>query len=265
MRKISNFEYRKISSSFSFSSNRSIIDMFEENNIKNLMKENSYLKIKLKSDNYIESSNMEINGLLGDLVKLFHQKGKKGYHSELKQISLFFYLIGGKQLYEALSANLNFPSLSTVKRHLASLEDLDYKDGLIRVTEFAKFLNQQKYPKYIFGSEDMTKIKPVIRYDSKNNSVVGLSAPLDRESGLPVLNIFEFDNTERVFELTKTYEIAPYVNTIMLQPLLNKSVAYPIVLYGSNNKFTYIDVGNRWSYLKKILKEYEIELYGKII
>lgn len=265
MIKVSKYEERKLSNLVNFEYHPSVLKFWQETNVTTIMKENSLLRNKLKTLTTASEDEClsEVEGLLGELVKLCNTSNRNKYSENIKKLALNLYLIGGKKLYEILSANLPLPSLSTAKHYLYSLQDLDYRNGKLMCNELAKYINQYNLSKVVYGAEDMTKIKETLRYDSKTNEIVGLSAPLSEETGLPIADLFIFDNIERAYELVKTYDTAPYVNVFMIQPLTNKCMPFPVLLFGSNNKFTHLDVTNRWVLIKDLLSSYGIELLGK--
>lgn len=89
------------------------------------------------------------------------KKGGQRYNDTLKLFATYLFVIGGRMLYETLSANLPLPSLSTISRTLDNSGCLII-EGDMRVTELEKFLHMRKLPFYVWLSEDATRIKLVV-------------------------------------------------------------------------------------------------------
>lgn len=207
------------------------------------------------------TSNTIGTALLEDLNKLAKKK-KIHYTLELKQYGLYVLLLAGNVLYDNLRRNLRLPSRSTELKYFATLEDLDFKEAVLRATEIFQYLSKNKYPLCGWGSEDATKILPGVRYCSKTNKMVGLVGPLNHGSGLPDVSKFEFNSIDESYGVYHSYPKAEYVNVQMFQPITNKAMPFVLNMYGTDNKFNHQHVTNRWIHTKNALNSFGIQLLG---
>lgn len=160
---------------------------------------------------------------------------------------------------------MGLPSISTVLKFLATQEDLEFREGVLKATELLKYLLKHDYPLVGFLSEDMTKIKSCLRYCSKSNNIVGLVALLDKNTGMPMTEDLEFNSLKQAFQAVEKMDLAEYVNVLMFQPLAQYAVPFCLLMYGSNNKYTYQDAINRWNFTQKSLEYVGIKFIGKQI
>lgn len=67
----------------------------------------------------------------------------------------------------------------------------------------------------------------------------------------------------------KTYianhPMANYLYAILVKPLNDISPAFPLCLFGTDNKFTSKDVLNRWTYIAQELKKVGVNILGMIV
>ncbi|XP_077255609.1 uncharacterized protein LOC143893763 [Temnothorax americanus] len=180
------------------------------------------------------------------------KKGGQRYDDTLKLFATYLFVIGGRMLYETLSANLPLPSLSTVSRTLDNSGCLII-EGDMRVTELEKFLHMRKLPFYVWLSEDATRITGRIQYDSKSNQLVGFPLPLNND-GMPVTHSFTATCAKKIEEYFSTNSPASLLYVIIAQPLVYQAPSFCLCLYSTDNKFEADDVIKRWSYTVKYLR-----------
>lgn len=200
---------------------------------------------------------------LRKLVEMSAGKNRK-YEKSVKETFTSIYLVGGKMLYGILYQLLDkkCPCLSTIRKFINSIEDVSFREGYLRMAEFRKFLDTMNYPRFVWLSEDMTKIKPRKRYCSSTNSIVGLSVPLDSDTGMPFVDTFEFSSLEKALAVCEKYKNAEYVNAIMGQSLCPDSTPFCLMLYGSDNKFTHLQPLKRWEFLTDVAASMDIGVLG---
>lgn len=228
-----------------------------------------YLECKKNVENIIKTDFINIKEketLIEILLKTKNNnKNKKlhgrRYEGNLKKFTLYLYLNGGKFTYENLTKNFDgsFPSLSTVKNLLSSISTM--LESEVRIEHLYKFIIQRNFQLVVWISEDQTKVVEQVVYDTKSNRLLGFVSTLD-SNGFP---------NEMNFVATSAYTIkkhfdngirAPYVNIVMAQPLNSNASAFCIAAYGSDNKFNYKDVGNRWKFLEDRCLQKQIKVLG---
>lgn len=237
----------------------------DETKLEKLVKERAELSKQLretKSQNALVSSLNFNNDLLRELYEISKLK-KKTYPQRLKQYCLYIYLIGGRLLYEFLAKNMGLPSISTVLKFLASQEDLEFREGVLKSTELLQYLMKNNYPLVGFVSEDQTKITTSLKYCTKSNNIVGLVAPLSEETGMPMTEGLAFESLQIAYNAVHKLDHAEYVNIFMYQPLAQNAVPFCMLMYGSNNKYTNAHALNRWRYILNALEYVGIEMLGK--
>lgn len=183
------------------------------------------------------------------------------YNENLKKFCLYLYLTGGKYTYENLNKNFegSLPSLSLVKSLLVATEP--YSESFVRIEHLYKYMEKRKYDLFVWISEDQTKIVEQITYSSKSNRLMGFVYSLDT-NGFPEENTFLATSAYAIKKHFDSGIRASYVNIVMAQPLHNKSSAFCIAAYASNNKFTFDDVNNRWEFIKLKCSGYNINALG---
>lgn len=86
------------------------------------------------------------------------------YENSLKLIATYFFIIGGRILYETLAANLPLPSVSTISRTINACSS-SLIEGTCRVIDFKQFLQARNLTSLVWLSEDATRITGRIQYD----------------------------------------------------------------------------------------------------
>lgn len=157
---------------------------------------------------------------------------------------------------------LALPSLPSTNRYLT----IHYKpiEGILRSKELNIFLEERELKKVVSLSEDATRVVGRLQYDSNTNQISGFVLPLHKTNGLPVPFSFPArDTTEIMQYFDEHHPISSNVNVIMAQPIGKKtSPAFCLLIFGSDNKYTYKDVCNRWEFIIHELKKNE---YNRIV
>lgn len=186
-----------------------------------------------------------------------------GYrHSdELKFYAAYIRMLSGKLAYETLKANAqrSLPSLPTVDRFIAKVQSNVF-EGLLRTEELSQYLTALKLPKIVALSEDATRITNRIQYDRHTNQLVGFVLPLG-ENGMPIVG---FNKACSAAQMEKCfYDIqtgqeknqASFLNVVMAQPLAVGIPPFCLLLFGSDAKYTSIDIDKRWDFISDELKK----------
>lgn len=179
-----------------------------------------------------------------------NEVGYKGnrYEEEIKEIASYCYIRGGKFFYNFLSINLSLPELSTVRRFMSDEMNLLY-EGEMQFDFICDFMRSNNIKMQVGIFEDGTKINEKIDYDVQNNSLIGLVAPFNTNTGLPDVHHFKARNALEIFNHIKNSPRASYLQVIMAQPNDVRSPSFVLGYYGTDNKMTQSDVFTRGNYI----------------
>lgn len=97
-------------------------------------------------------------------------------------------MLGGRLNYETLYSNLPLPSPTSVGRYLYD-NGPNIVEGVMRVSQLKKYLQDRNLPLTVFACEDGTRLTGRLQFDPATNQIVGLVLPLD-EHGVPKTNSF---------------------------------------------------------------------------
>ncbi|CAG9767012.1 unnamed protein product [Ceutorhynchus assimilis] len=228
--------------------------------------ENIERNIKKSCADHYEFAELNMNNFLNLLIKHAKQNSSSTaknnrFTDDLKKFCLYLFIIGGKLNYETLQKNLQniLPSLSSVRRSLN--KNLSVIEGVVSMCELKNYLVKRKLPLSVFISEDQTAILKKIQYDPKSNKLVGVLLPKDN-TGFPVTNKFIVSSIQDIRNAFEKEIITNNAYVFMAQPLKDKVPAFCLCIFGSNNKFSYEDVINRWTFVVTEAHKYGIEIYG---
>ncbi|KAK3918403.1 hypothetical protein KUF71_000975 [Frankliniella fusca] len=234
-----------------------------------ILNENNVLKrqlAKAMETNILQESsdNYEAKGLLKILLECakFNANRKPGgirYTTTLKELGTLLFLLGGRQLYEILNANLQLPSISTVKLHLNNTVFI--REGEFRFAALKEFLLKRNLPLQVWLSEDGTQVTGRIQYCPTNNQVVGFVLPVDA-NGLPVLDSFPATSARVIKSYFDENAKSHIAYCIMAKPMVPKSPSFCLAMFGSDNKFTSPIVLKRWEWMEAAAKDIGLEIRG---
>lgn len=184
------------------------------------------------------------------------------YDEQLKTFSLYLFYSGGKLLYETLQANLKhiLPSLSTLYRFRRNLQMGQIEEGEFNFKGLSTYLEERNLPRIVWVSEDATRINDKIEYDSKTNKVLGFVLPL--QNGMPNSSAYLARNADQMKYYFNNASKAEYAYVVMAQPLDSKTPAFCLAVFGTDNKFTNLDVSQRWHKMRELASANNIELLG---
>lgn len=181
----------------------------------------------------------------------------------MKEAALYMFSLAGPTAYNALQINLKgvFPALSTVRRLLYGKERL--QEGKFRFTEIAARIKLRNESPFVCISEDDTKATERLRYDTRNNAVIGLQLPLDI-NGIPKENEFKFTTLGEVRKFLESAPRATYAKLMTVRTLGPKSSIYTLVVYGTRGSDKSTAVIARWRYVIKCFESIGITVIGKM-
>uniref|UniRef100_A0A336KZP4 CSON001478 protein n=1 Tax=Culicoides sonorensis TaxID=179676 RepID=A0A336KZP4_CULSO len=185
------------------------------------------------------------------------QSGKNEFTPELKQISLYIYLMVGPSVYTFFHHNLGLPSLTTIKKIYSSNYE-NIEEGELRVNGLCDFLKLNNLPKIVALSEDATKVIPKIEWDPSTNQLIGFKPHLN-ENGMNIRGLFKASSAKDVFDYFKSEQPTNYLYVIMAQPLTDKAPAFPLYVSGQPD-FKKDDVDKRINFIISELNKRDIEV-----
>ncbi|CAF1407076.1 unnamed protein product, partial [Rotaria sordida] len=100
------------------------------------------------------------------------------------------------------------------------------------------------------GDTDCTAIIPKVTYDINSNSFVGFSLPLDE--GRPITDHYRTESFAQLESWFSSVDKSTLLNIHMIQPITStEQTSSPIILsaYGTNSKYTSIDIIRRWIWI----------------
>lgn len=131
---------------------------------------------------------------------------------------------------------------------------------MLRSKELLNYLTEIKLPLAVCISEDCTRIEGRTQYDSRTNQIIGFTLPIDNKTGLPTPFAFPARNSEEIFNhFSSGNSISSFVDVIMAQPLAN-APPFCLAIFGSDCKYTAMDVENRWKYIVNELNKLNIKV-----
>lgn len=188
-------------------------------------------------------------------------KNSYRYPDTLKYFGIYSYISGGKWQYEVNSENLALPSVSTITKYITKYKP-NFIEGECRVTQLVSYLESYDVPKTVWLAEDATGIVPKLEYDSSTNQIIGLSLPINENTGLPMsYSYLARTENEIKSHLTKK-NMAKLVYVVLAQPLSERCPPFPLMIFGTDNTFTTKHVLCRWEYIINELKIHGVRVLG---
>ncbi|KAK3917588.1 Bifunctional aspartokinase/homoserine dehydrogenase 2, chloroplastic [Frankliniella fusca] len=133
--------------------------------------------------------------------------------------------------------------LSTVAAH-AEKSTNHIVEGEFRFPELVQYLEDRKLGKEIWLSDDGTRIKVQVQYDTRTNQLVGLVPQLDR-NGLPKVSSFVADSAENIKQQLLSKSVSNYEYVLMAQPMADFA-PFLLCMFGTDNKFSTMQILQRW-------------------
>ena len=170
-------------------------------------------------------------------------------------------LKGGKGQYRTVDLNSTMPSLGTIRNSMRKrLEPIEV--GVIDVGKVLRFLADRNYPKHVIISCDETRVSKKIEYDFKFDKLVGLTAPIDRDSGFPNVSEMKTSTPCEILETISKHSQSSFVDVFMLKPLTPGSAPICITAIPTDNKYTKSDKLKQWNHVADQLATAGIKVEG---
>ncbi|XP_062702809.1 uncharacterized protein LOC109400829 isoform X2 [Aedes albopictus] len=168
-------------------------------------------------------------------------------------VAAYLLLTSGKSAYTFNKANMSLPSVKSVHRHI-SRHTYDTREGVLMINTLVKYLKVNHFPKAVALSEDGTSLSPNPEYSARTDSVRGLVAPFD-DKGMPVLDFFKASSAAKMVNDLKNYTVGEYLYVVMATPMAVGASPVCILYMCSDNKFTHLQVKQRWHYVESELRK----------
>ncbi|KAE8739775.1 hypothetical protein FOCC_FOCC014722 [Frankliniella occidentalis] len=241
-----------------------ISDFFSPKDLKTVLQENNALHLQLESmraaqTKKAESSADEVSGNFSVFLIALIDAAKRNagrnihgwrYKKVLKTVGRYAFQKGGPQVYNFFRINLpgSLPSITTLDRTFNLHKSIPV-EGEIRLAELSQYLTDNNYPRTVILAEDATRIVNRVQYDSKTNQIVGF-VPALLENGLPAVKSFPATSASVIKGYFEGNKVSSNAYVMMAQPLAEKAGAFCLGLFGSDNKFSAVDVGRRIQWIK---------------
>lgn len=111
-------------------------------------------------------------------------------------------------------------------------------------------------------AEDDTKITERLRYDRRNNQVLGLQLPLD-EDGKPITGSFKFVSLNAVQASVAENPMTSYAKVMTVRSLTLNSAVHVLVIYGTRGSDKAPDVHARWRFVQREFESIGVEVWCK--
>lgn len=182
-------------------------------------------------------------------------KGGYRFDEEVKSYASYLRMLAGPLAYETLQKNLPLalPSLSSTNRFVGRTHH-NIIEGQLRCDELLIYLKNRNLPLAVSLSEDATRVINRVQYDSSTNQLIGFVLPTD-QNGLPIPFSYKARSTNEIVEhYSRQIPISGHINTVMAKPF-GGAPSFCLLIYGSDGKYTAIDVSNRWKFITAELKK----------
>lgn len=168
-------------------------------------------------------------------------------------LATYDFITGGRANYIFKLANMQLPSIKTLKRHIAKNTEA-IEEGTLIVQPLINYLNAHRYPLVVALSEDGTAVSPNPEYDQMSDSLRGLVAPLN-EQGIPIKRFFKATSIRKMVNDLTSHHVGEYLYIIMATPMAAGASPMCIYYMCTDNRFKCDDVLSRWSYVEAELEK----------
>lgn len=127
-------------------------------------------------------------------------------------------------------------------------------EGELRCDGLKQYLERLQLPMCVWLCEDGSGINAKIEFDPTTNQMVGLVLPIN-STGMPVPFQFLAKSADEILKhVNKPTSKLVYI--VLAQPLLPNVPPFLLQIFGTDNKFTTINVIERWKFIKAELEKY---------
>lgn len=205
------------------------------------------------------------NVMMNNMIKNFitDERGYR-YDTIVRQFAACLYIMGGRTAYEFVRLNLPacLPSTQIIQSDINSLKS-HLSEGQFNYDNIRDYFNLNKST-IGFCAEDCTTVVPKLTYDTKSNTFIGFSLPLDN-NGIPVNNLYSTTSFTRFEKWCDEQLLAKSLSACLIQPLsssVNNIPPYVLAAYGTDNKFISSNVIARWLHIFEECKTKGIRIIG---
>jgi hypothetical protein len=186
-----------------------------------------------------------ISNMLSNLTRSKHSFR---YEQSVKDFAASIFILGGCHVYEFIRLNIpgSIPSLTSLGSTLSSSK-YNFIEGEFQYERLQDFISSTDC-KYAFCGEDSTSVIPKVSYDTRSNCFVGFTLPL--KNGFPCARYFAANSFSELETWHDQVDKSSLINVHVIQALrhVNQISPAPFLLaaYGTNCKYTFQDILNRW-------------------
>lgn len=145
--------------------------------------------------------------------------------------------------------NVNF-LVSYISKHKPKVIE-----GELRCKELVSYLNKINAPKQVWLSEDGSGIVQRVAYDSCTNQLVGLTLPLNKDTGMPTPFTFTPKTVSDIDSQIKNNSKSHLVYIVLAQPIKENTAPFILQVYGTDNTFTTSNTMKRWEHTRTELSK----------
>lgn len=127
-------------------------------------------------------------------------------------------------------------------------------EGQLRCEELKSYLQKIGAPLVVWLSEDGSGIVRRVVYDVSSNKLIGLTLPINELTGMPICSTYLATSISEIENHMKKQKCS-LVYIVMAQPVKVKSPPFLLQIFGTDNKFSCLDVTNRWKYTLEQLEK----------
>lgn len=186
------------------------------------------------------------------------------YKQSVKDFAASIYILGGRNLFEFIRSNIpgSLPSVTGLRSILTSTK-YHFPEGEFQYARLKEFVSSSDC-RYAFCAEDCTSVVPKVTYDSRSNSFVGFTLPL--EGGFPCSGFFSTYSFNELESWHEQMDKSSLLNIYTVQALSRDSQRsippFLLAAYGTNGKYTSSDIVNRWSTIFDQCLSHDIRMLG---
>lgn len=102
-------------------------------------------------------------------------------------------------------------------------------------------------PLTVWLSEDASGIVQRVVYDVSSNKLIGLNLPINEFTGMPISSTYLATSLSTIESHMRNPK-SSLVYIVMAQPVKVNSPPFLLQIFGTDNKFSNLDVTNRWKH-----------------
>lgn len=206
---------------------------------------------RTKDINDSDSSASFLDTLIDNILQnLTRPKNAYRYNEQMQRFAMCLFIVAGRNAYEFVRINIPgaFPAVSTIQP-LLSIKESQIIEGEFRFDTLERNFSLNG-TSIAFCSEDCTGVIPRVTYNAASNTFVGFSLPLS--NGLPVSKYYQTESLAELESWFSNMDKSTLLNVHMMQPIRSfgkSSAPFLLSAYGTNSKYTSLDIIRRWVWI----------------